>query len=390
MTDKLVLKLQYLDTDIVYSESDTYTLSCISNNMLEALQTYKNKISPYYGSKKWDKYKKLTNEYECIFMTPHAKNNVCSLCPISRSFFKMWELLHDFQEDIAFVNEPEAIKCLFLAEGPGGFMEAVMRKRENLNDCYYGMTLRPNHKSIPNWKLNSFSTKQLDQISILYGHDGTGDLYNLENTEHLVETLGQNSMHLITADGGFDFSKDFNKQEEHSFKLICCEVYCALRMLKNKGTFVVKVYDMFHPYTIRMISCLRKCFSLIHIAKPLTSRPANSEKYLVCCEYNVSEGAKWVHVIHNMTTWETLAEDTYKQLSNDAQTWRDLLMYNTYYVSRQIYYIHKTIDTIEYFENMTSADKIQVSSHIIECNKKECISWCKKYSMEHFLLVANP
>lgn len=390
MTEKLVLKLQAQDCITSYNKEHNEMLASISNSMIEALQSYKNKISPYYGNKKWDKYKKLTNEYECIFMTPHAKNNVCALCPISRSFFKMWEILYDFQDDIAFVNEPHEIQCLFLAEGPGGFMEAVMRKRENPKDNYYGMTLRPNHKSIPNWKLNSFTAQQLGQISILFGKDGTGDLYNLDNTQYLIDSLGQNTMHLITADGGFDFSRDFNKQEEHSFKLISCEVYCALRMLRNGGTFIVKVYDIFHPCTIHMVSCLRRCFECIYITKPLTSRPANSEKYLVCCGYCVSEGSRWINTIKELSSLTSLEVSVVELEESDSDTWKDLLMYNTYYVCRQIYYIHRTIETIEHFENMSCGERMQASSQIIEKNKKECISWCKKYSMEHSLLEASP
>ena len=34
----------------------------------------------------------------------------------------------------------------------------------------------------------------------------------------------QNSMDIITADGGFDFSIDFNKQEQLSNRLIFCEI----------------------------------------------------------------------------------------------------------------------------------------------------------------------
>jgi hypothetical protein len=221
----------------------------------------------------------------------------------------------------------------------------------------------------------------------LYGKDGTGDLYNLDNAEYLVESLGANSMHLITADGGFDFSRDFNKQEEQSFKLICSEVFCALRMLTNNGTFVVKVYDMFQPCTIKLVSCLRQCFQFIYVTKPLTSRPANSEKYLVCCGYDVMLGSHCVETIKDMTFSLSINEE---KTDTDLQTWKDLLMYNSYYVCRQTYYIHKTIETIELFESMTSTERLQVSSDIIERNKKECISWCKKYSMEDFLLVANP
>ena len=33
---------------------------------------------------------------------------------------------------------------------------------------------------------------------------------------------------LITADGGFDYSKNFNKQEISSFKIIFCEIVTAI------------------------------------------------------------------------------------------------------------------------------------------------------------------
>ena len=47
-------------------------------------------------------------------------------------------------------------------------------------------------------------------------------------------------MHLITADGGFDFSIDFNKQEEIGFNLIFAQVCYALTMQKHNGHFILK------------------------------------------------------------------------------------------------------------------------------------------------------
>jgi hypothetical protein len=39
-----------------------------------------------------------------------------------------------------------------LAEGPGGFIEAVCHMRNNPNDVYYGMTLVNNDSKCPGWK----------------------------------------------------------------------------------------------------------------------------------------------------------------------------------------------------------------------------------------------
>ena len=43
----------------------------------------------------------------------------------------------------------------------------------------------------------------------------TGDLYKEENLKYIIQKTFSNSMDIITADGGFDFSADFNKQEQH-------------------------------------------------------------------------------------------------------------------------------------------------------------------------------
>ena len=48
------------------------------------------------------------------------------------------------------------------------------------------------------------------------------------------------------------------------------------------GSFILKIYDIFHENTLKTISFIKKFYKNIYIVKPLSSRPANSEKYLVC------------------------------------------------------------------------------------------------------------
>jgi 23S rRNA U2552 (ribose-2'-O)-methylase RlmE/FtsJ len=375
MVEKFILKIGTCET--LGGECVNKSFLLDTNRVLhEILIKYKNKITPFYDTKKWDRYKKLSNEYECVFMTPQAKNNVSTFTPISRSYFKMWEILIDFWDDIQFIsNETLAIKCLFLAEGPGGFLEATMRKRNNAKDKYFGFTLRPEHKSIPDWKLNSFTKRQLKQINLLYGQDGTGNLYNLNNIDFVAGELGENSIHFMTADGGFDFSANFNNQEQQSFKLICCEVYCAFKMLIQHGTFVVKIYDMFHAYTLHIISILRRVFSTIYITKPLTSRPANSEKYFVCCDFNVAKSKQYLEEL------KSICNDTCNTFLTDTDTLNDIVMYNTFATCRQIMYIQKTIDTIEYIETATIQEKNTFINEAIHNNRQICSQWCIKYGI---------
>lgn len=381
MAEKHILKLEKLPATVVgqtvnESSFDPSFLMDTNRVLHEFLIRFKNKISPYYTNKKWDRYKKLSNEYECVFMTPQAKNNVSCFTPISRSYFKMWEILNDFKDDIKFIQDADVpLNCLFLAEGPGGFLEATMRKRNHKNDRYYGFTLKPDHKSIPDWKLNSFTKRQLKQISLLYGKDGTGNLYNLENIDYVAKQLDGNSMHLITADGGFDFSANFNNQEFQSFKLICCEIYCAFRLLKQDGSFIIKIYDMFNIYTLHIITILRTVFKYIYITKPLTSRPANSEKYFVCCQFNVEAAKMYITELKN------LCNDVSCNFTTDEATLNDIVMYNTFATCRQVFYIQKTIDTIEFIENTTLQERNAMINKTIDSNKTICAEWCKKYEI---------
>ena len=80
------------------------------------LNQIKNKIDE--NNIEWDKMKKVSNPYELIY-TSHQKdkyNNIAKYNPLSRSYFKMWEMIYEF--DILKKNY-ESIIVACLAEGPG-------------------------------------------------------------------------------------------------------------------------------------------------------------------------------------------------------------------------------------------------------------------------------
>ena len=103
------------------------------------------------NQEKWDNIKKYTNPYEFIHTTiPNFKFSISKYNPISRSYFKMIEILKTFYILEDLTSEP--IQTFHLAEGPGGFIEALVNKRENPNDRYYGMTLQSSSDNVPGWK----------------------------------------------------------------------------------------------------------------------------------------------------------------------------------------------------------------------------------------------
>ena len=193
---------------------------------------------------------------------------------------------------------PDAIRSFHLAEGPGGFIEALCYIRSNPNDVYYGMTLvdETANSACPGWKKSRLFLDRNPSVKLEYGKDGTGNLLSLDNYLHCCEKY-RHSMDFITADGGFDFSSDFNHQEVLAQTLVVSEVLYAVSLQKPGGTFVLKIFDLFTRVTVDVVHLLAALYTDVIIFKPNTSRVANSEKYIVCKGFKVqpqSAGAQMV------------------------------------------------------------------------------------------------
>lgn len=383
MVKQLVLDLHinmYNDT-----EDDIQQEFEANKKLLEVVTFYKNKITEFYNNKTWDRYKKLTNEYEMIFTGPNVTHNVSKFIPVSRSFFKLWEIIHDYQTILCPTDRP--IRSLFLAEGPGGFAQAMMkfrqdyRKQHSMKDEFYGITLKANNnKNVPDWKYKH------SKLHIVYGEDGTGNLYNIKNIKYLPKTLGANSFDFITADGGFDFSADFNNQEEMSLHLLTCEIYTAILMQKKGGTFVIKVFDLFSQYTLHLMYIISSCYESVKLIKPLTSRPANSEKYMICSNFRGCSEEK-LSILHDILSSEWCQSSNVSQYHIDKICsinihpvfLKNLVLFNTFYISRQVQYIQRTIEYIQRFTSRTMENgciKKIIDGHIEKVKR-----WCQKYDI---------
>lgn len=278
-----------------------HMIPTINNNLRHTISKAKRDIDKHNKSGAWDYLKTLSNPYELIFSgskkfigrdIKYVKNNICDYNPLSRSFFKMIELCNTFLKS-RLLAHTHGIKTLHLAEGPGGFIEGVIHMRKKMvskhiqqQDLYYGMTLidNTNNIDIPSWKKSKRFILDNPGVIITAGHDGTGNLYHKCNIEYLMHRFG-GKMDLVTADGGFDFSVDYNCQEYLAGRLIFAEIMGALVCLKNGGTFICKFFDIINTLTVDFLYLLQCKFKYIYIFKPKTSRHANSEKYIVCIDY---------------------------------------------------------------------------------------------------------
>lgn len=231
---------------------------------------------------------------------------------LNRAFLKMWEMLVDFD----LIPETDNFTSSHLAEGPGSFIQATILYREMLNkmgkikscskDNYYGVTLHSDHEHLhmqqdfikyfskeTHKRLHIMETKSIKELKDMYGGGKNtldkiitnGDLTKLNTIKQFagskdVESFAKPS-DLITSDGGFDWKRE-NLQEQEAYRLIFSEIVTAIKIQKDGGNFVIKIFESYTKITIKMIELLRQLYTNVYIAKPYTSRISNSEKYIVC------------------------------------------------------------------------------------------------------------
>lgn len=133
------------------------------------------------------------------------------------------------------------------------------------------------------------------------GADGTGSIYNWDNVVQLqhdirvkIDSMScRNPLaNLVVADGGFDAQRDSTNQESMAFKIIACQTAAALTLLRPEGTYVLKMFGFREDATRKMLNFLHSCFDQLTFVKPILSRPASAERYLVCRGF-VGVGLEW-------------------------------------------------------------------------------------------------
>ncbi|XP_075411290.1 cap-specific mRNA (nucleoside-2'-O-)-methyltransferase 1 isoform X2 [Tenrec ecaudatus] len=214
---------------------------------------------------------------------------------LNRAAMKMANM--DFVFDRMFTNPRDSYgrplvkdrtaELLYFADvcaGPGGFSEYVLWKKK-WHAKGFGMTLKgPN-----DFKLEDFYSASSELFEPYYGEggiDGDGDITRPENItafrNFVLDNTDRKGVHFLMADGGFSVEGQENLQEVLSKQLLLCQFLMALSIVRTGGHFICKTFDLFTPFSVGLIYLLYCCFERVCLFKPVTSRPANSERYVVC------------------------------------------------------------------------------------------------------------
>jgi 23S rRNA U2552 (ribose-2'-O)-methylase RlmE/FtsJ len=286
------------------------------------LNLYRNKIS----KKTQDEWKKCRYNIN-LYDFPLLK----SIHVINRAFYKYWEIIHEFG---IFENFQQTDSIFHIAEAPGGFIQAsnyYLKNFTNLNNCsIYTMSI--------NKSGNSYNNSVLKQnVRILYGHDGTGDICNIDNTLHLKIR----NVQIITADGGFDEKLQFNYKEQLHCRLIFNEILSSIILQKKEGVFVLKIFDIYTNTSLHLMYLLKTLYKEFYIYKPITSRPTNSEKYVICKNFK-GVSTEQLKILIQLS--KNMSNESFRLFSDIPQDFIEYIKtFNKKYISNQCNYILKAM-----------------------------------------------
>jgi 23S rRNA U2552 (ribose-2'-O)-methylase RlmE/FtsJ len=332
----------------------------------------------------WKKVRYFINNYDFDVNKPI----------INRAFFKYWEIVKEFDIFEKYKEDDFILHC---CEAPGGFIQAtnklinynkqdkqkvidqdgfeLVKKNIKQKPKIWTISLNKSLLQYKNYNLPSYNRLALNSnVKVIYGKDNTGNLNNWNNVNYLEEYIKER-FYIITADGGFDERSDFNHKELLHYRLILSEIYTAIKLQKEQGTFILKMFDIYTVTNYHLLYLLSQCYSQVFIYKPLTSRPTNSEKYIICKGFLLNETERSSVIKQLYTFYYSMfkKESTFKLFKEIPADFIELVdNVNKVFLKNQVKYLKRSIELCndkEFLQNYKS-DNI---------HQKYFLEWCKKY-----------
>lgn len=210
---------------------------------------------------------------------------------VTNATIKIYEIIT--QMDIIKNNK---LNAFFNAELPGGFIVGVNHYMKTMFDNSSFNWVASSYISKKGTLGDKFGIYEFNKNNWLMDSDMNGNLMDKNNITIITKKVLKRfpkGVDLYTSDAGFDVSSDYNTQEEQTLLLNYGQIITGLFTLAIDGSMITKQFTFFTPFSRSMIILLSSLFEKIFITKPATSRPLNSEIYVVCIKFKgISDNLK--------------------------------------------------------------------------------------------------
>lgn len=230
----------------------------------------------------------------------------------SRSAFKILQIDDYFN---IFENSKYIVD---LCAAPGGWSQ-VAAEQLNIKNQLNNINSNNNEGKIISIDLQEMAA--LEGVDILIG-----DITAQSTLVEILQKTEGNLIDLVMCDGAPDVT-GFNEFDVHiQTQLILSALNISIRMLKDGGIFITKIFKGKH--TNKILQILMKFFDTVSIAKPRACRNASFESFLVCQGFY--SNLKNINSENNSNTCSPFS------LRNEKLNENDILFLNNLYSGQEI------------------------------------------------------
>lgn len=277
--------ITYDDVPLEYIQSDN-----VLYNNLHNISTNLNKIKRAIDTryfKRWqyityqlDNYKSLGEYITKNYNVINNKNE-----KVSNAFMKMYEMLMSYN---LIPKDKTSLKSFHFCEAPGMFIVGLnhyIQTKTSIKDwLWFGnsLTIEADKTAL----VDIYGIIGKNKEKWLIGSENSGDIRDLSNIKYFKEKLGE--VDLITSDCGINVDvSQLNKYEELISETDYAQFINLLNLLSKGGSGLIKTFIPLElASNVCIIYTLTQLFSEVYLSKPITSRPQNSEVYIVCIDYH--------------------------------------------------------------------------------------------------------
>ena len=275
-TTVAVFLLPPIEGDLKCTHLKQWVIKDLADIELKLRKTKSMIDKPYADNPK--KWSRITRELEPSW--PIATRLRRDMPRITNAGSKIYELINTFHDDI-FKEGMQELVHFDNAAMPGMFPYTInyyVKSRTKIKYTWYASSLvESTHENSKPLK-DSYNLLANYPKNWIMDEKNNGDVMDIE-VQKFFST--QPKVDLYTSDIGFDVSVDYNEQETIHSPVNLGQIVSGLLTLKEGGCLITKQYTFYTGFTISLMGYLTKFFDKLYVVKPLTSKPDNSETYLV-------------------------------------------------------------------------------------------------------------
>jgi len=297
---------------------------------------------------------------------------------VSNAFLKIYEIMMTYE---LISKDDINLKSFHFCEAPGMFIIGLnhyLQTKTNIKNWeWYGnsLTLDANKTALS----DIHGLIKANTNKWLIGPELSGDIRSLTNINYFKFILGE--VDFITSDCGICLDSSLlNKYEEMISETDFAQFINMINLLKVGGTGITKSFIPLElPSNVCLIYMMTQLFEEVYLSKPITSRPQNSEVYLV--------GKKFLGIKSDLLNdLKSLLDKSINPTFNPFNQWIEnipqsfLSQLEDYILDITRQQISYLLNIFHFVDNTHEIDKIKIISNN-KLKESTNIYWCKKFNL---------